>query len=104
MIFAQSNEFALCARAIFDAADNHDFAACALVEQAVTDTTKVVDKLVSLGCKQVAVCGSVGTRLMNYMPQHVHQYLITPKGNAEQGAIWFARQHWPKVRGKHHVA
>ena len=104
MIFAQSNEFARCAKAIFDAADQRDVAANSLLQQAVTDTGLVIDKLVSLGCQQIAVCGSVGNRLKNYMPTAQGQYLITPKGNAEQGAIWFGRQQWQKLHGNNHVA
>ena len=104
MIFAQSNEFARCAKAIFDAADTGDEGAKILVKQAVMDTTQVIEKLVALGCEQIAVCGSVGNRLKDYMPDSTRQYLIAPKGNAEQGAIWFGRQQWQKLHGNNHVA
>lgn len=99
MIVAQSNEFARCAKAIFDAADAGDTQAKELVLQAADDTRKVVEKLVSLGCKQVAMCGSVGQRLMGFMDDNAQQVLMVPKGNAEQGAIRFARQQWQQKLG-----
>jgi len=109
MIVAQPNEFARCSKGVFTAASAGDEQALAIVKQAARDAQEVVEKLVDLGCEQVAVCGSVGQRLRDYLPAQIERHLIAPKGSAEQGAIWFARQHWhkpatPPSSGKQHVA
>lgn len=97
MIVAQPNEFARCSKGVFAAAAAGDEQALAIVNQAAQDAQEVVEKLVVLGCKKIAVCGSVGLRLRDYFPPHINQYLIAPQGSAEQGAIWFARQQWQKL-------
>lgn len=94
MIVAQPNEFALCAKGVFDVAQAGDEQARLIVEQATDDAQQVIEKLVALGCQHIAICGTVGQRLRDYFPQEMTQYLMTPKGNAEQGAIWFARHRW----------
>lgn len=109
MIVAQPNEFALCSKGVFSAAEAGDEQALLIVNQAARDAQKVIEKLVSLGCEKIAVCGSVGQRLRDYFPKSINQHLIEPKGSAEQGAIWFARQSWQQQRsgstsGKQHVA
>lgn len=104
MIFAQSNEFARCAKGVFDAADSGDVASKVLVDQAANDTKLVVEKLRSQGCKQIAMCGSVGQRLMAYMDKISTEKLMLPMGNAEQGAIWFAKSRWQSHQGSNNVA
>ena len=94
MIMAQPNEFAQCARDVFDVAEAGDEQARLIIKQAACDAQQVIEKLIVLGCQKIAVCGSVGQRLRNYFSEEIAQHLITPKGNAEQGAIWFARHRW----------
>lgn len=92
LIVAQPNEFARCAKSVFDAANRGDAPAMAIIEQAASDAMSVINKLVELGCRQIAVCGSVGERLQTYLPSHACQYLIKPIGSAEQGAITYAKR------------
>lgn len=99
MIIAQPNEFARCAKDIFELAEQGDGYATSLIEQAVADASEVIAKLVLLGCKQIAVCGSVGQRLRQFMQSKTSRYLVNPQGTAEQGAIWLAKQQWQKRQG-----
>lgn len=94
MILAQPNEFARCAKDIFDAADNNDAAACLLVQQAARDCERVVNKLIEHGCEKIAIYGSVGHRLKNTMSEECNRYFAEPLGSAEQGAILFAKKQY----------
>ena len=63
-----------------------DEQALAIVKQAARDAQEVVEKLVDLGCEQVAVC-AVLVSGYDYLPAHIEQHLIAPKGSAEQGNL-----------------
>lgn len=96
LIDAVPSEFARSAKLVFEHAKANDKVANRLLQQAVNDATRLVERLIELGSDKVALLGTVGKRLQPYMSESIRQHLSEPKANAEFGAMLFARDAYQK--------
>ncbi|HEX7156114.1 MAG TPA: BadF/BadG/BcrA/BcrD ATPase family protein [Burkholderiaceae bacterium] len=88
---AGQGAYARLAPIVFEAADA-DPAAHALLRAAAAAAREMADALDPSGQLPVALCGSVGRRLVPYVPDGLAPRLREPEGDAVDGALLLARR------------
>lgn len=73
---------------VFDAASDGDELACQLLDETCAQLQTLLEGMLQLGARQIALLGGVGTRLA---PRLAHLNLALPAADALEGAILFAQ-------------
>ena len=86
---AQWGEFA---PAIFAAADKADPVALGLLADATADVGRMLDRMVVLGAKRIALVGGLAEGYARRLPRRFRSILVAPQHDALAGAIMLARK------------
>ncbi|MGD9880498.1 MAG: BadF/BadG/BcrA/BcrD ATPase family protein [Reyranella sp.] len=77
---------------VFACAESGDTAAQRLVDQAVGDVTRLLDRMVELGAQSIVLVGGLANRYAKRLPRRLARRLVAPRRDALAGAIDLARE------------
>ncbi|WP_290648184.1 BadF/BadG/BcrA/BcrD ATPase family protein [Aquisalimonas sp.] len=83
---AQPRDYARFAQEVFAAADEGDTRAKQLLEQAASEAAMLAEGVFALGAPRLCVLGGVGRALISWLPVATRRALVTPRGDAMDGA------------------
>ena len=76
---------------VFEFAENRDPLAVDMLKQTAADVEMLFNGLLQKGAEEVAMMGSIGERIIGWLPPVLKQHIILPKGDAMDGALIMAR-------------
>jgi glucosamine kinase len=85
-------DFARFAPRVFDYANKGDVLAIGILEETAAGATMLINRLLELGAPSVAMIGGVFPHLYPWLSKEVQAHLITPAGDALDGAILMAER------------
>ena len=77
---------------VFACAQSGDAVARTLVASAVIDVARLIDRMVALGAKRMALVGGLADAYASRLPRRLVRLLVAPQRDALSGAIDLARQ------------
>lgn len=80
------------APAVFAAAGRRDAVAGAVVDAAVADVVRLLDRLRRLGARRVALVGGMAEAYAGRLPRRLQRSLVAPERDALAGALLLARR------------
>jgi glucosamine kinase len=87
---ATPGDFASFAPMVFEFAQGRDPLAIALVQEAAGEVARHVTRLLDVGAPSVAMIGGVFPQILPWLPPPLRAHLVTPEGDAMDGAILMA--------------
>lgn len=75
---------------VFDHAARGDPVASALLESAIVDVERLLDRLVALGARRIALMGGMANAYRPLLPARLADVLVEPAGDALDGALALA--------------
>jgi glucosamine kinase len=88
---ASPRDFGAFAPRIADRAMHHDAAAVELMQMAAAHIDRLAARLVAIGVARVALMGGFASALQPWLATEVKSLLVTPAGDAIEGALTLAR-------------
>ncbi len=85
-------DYAAFAPRVFEFAEKGDALAVGILEQASSEATMLIRRLLELGAPKVAMIGGVFPRLYRWLAPDIQAKLIEPPGDALDGAILMAQR------------
>jgi glucosamine kinase len=77
---------------VFAAAQTGDAVASHVVTAAVADVARLLDRMVELGARRIALVGGLADAYAQHLPRRLQRVLVPPRHDALAGAIDLARQ------------
>ncbi len=96
---AYPRDFARFAPTVFSTAEAGDELALTLRRQAVDEAVLLANGVLELGAPRLCLLGGVGQALAPYLPTWLLRRLVSPAGDAMQGA-WRMARHSHLIRGE----
>lgn len=90
---ATPQEYAQFAPDIFKYAEQQDPHARAIIAQAVTEVTQLIDVLDHYQTGRISLLGGLAKRYPQYLPHATNDKLCTPQGDALDGALFLAKNN-----------
>ena len=84
---ARPREWAEFAPVVFAHADRGDEVALELVHSSASAVERMLDRLMALGAKRIALMGGVAQPTKRYLPDRITSALVEPLGDALDGAL-----------------
>lgn len=94
---AKPRDFARYAPRIFEAATGRDAAAMEIVNGAVDDLTEIFDAIVVSQTQKLCLLGGLSAIYTSLLPPKYRDRVSAPKGDAVEGAVGLAVQHFGQV-------
>jgi glucosamine kinase len=89
---ARPKDWAVFARTVFEYAKQGDTVALKLVRENAHAVERILDRMLSLGTRRIALMGGIATPTRPYLAQRFAPILVEPVGDAMDGALVLARQ------------
>lgn len=89
---ATPRDWAAFARMVFQYAGEEDVIALELVRESAHRTQRMLDRMRSLGARRVSLMGGLALPIRPYLAPQPDAGLVSPQGDALDGAMWLARQ------------
>lgn len=84
-------DYAALAPLVFDGAARGDAMGRAIVAETANDATMLINRLLRLGAKRVAMVGGLFPRMLPWLPERVRSLLVEPAADSMDGAILMAK-------------
>jgi glucosamine kinase len=89
---ATPSQWGALAPLVFAAAGVGDAVASQLIASAAADIARILDRMVALGARRIALVGGVADAHANHLPRRLARVLVAPQRDALAGAIDLARR------------
>ncbi|MDR3375164.1 MAG: BadF/BadG/BcrA/BcrD ATPase family protein [Ancalomicrobiaceae bacterium] len=89
---ASPRDYASFAPIIFEHLAEGDPLARRLMGEATVDVTIQIDRLIAIGADRIALMGGLAGVYLPLLPDRLSRYLVSPSGDAEDGALLLARR------------
>lgn len=89
---ARPADWAVFARIAFEFASQEDPVALQLVRESARAVERLLDRMVALGARRIALMGGVARPTHPYLPARLSALLVEPEGDAMSGALLLARE------------
>jgi glucosamine kinase len=95
---ARPADFAQLAPLVLDYAGQGDAMAVAVIEAAAEGAARIADRLLGAGAPGICLLGGLGEPLRPWLPPRIQEKLVTPQGDAMEGALRLAHAAQPLKR------
>src|SRR4051812_44181990 len=92
---ARPADFAQLAPLVLDHAARGDAMGVAVIEAAAEGAARIADRLLGVGAPGICLLGGLAEPLRRWLPRRVQEKLVTPHGDAMEGALRLAREAQP---------
>ncbi|MDR3494697.1 MAG: BadF/BadG/BcrA/BcrD ATPase family protein [Ancalomicrobiaceae bacterium] len=89
---ASPRDYAAFAPVVLEHFGKGDPLARRLMTQATADVTTQIDRLIAIGADRIALMGGLATVYRPLLPERLARHLVSPGGDAEEGALLLARR------------
>ncbi|WP_210330363.1 N-acetylglucosamine kinase [Aliikangiella sp. G2MR2-5] len=99
-----SRQYAKLAKVIFNAADEGDLTANAIVNQGIDYISRMTRSILSKSPKRLSMIGGLAPLVLSRLPDYLSEQFVEPIAQPETGAVLFARQQQAPISGTSKVA
>jgi glucosamine kinase len=92
---ARPTDFAQWAPLVLEYAAQGDTMGVAVIETAAEGAARIADCLLAAGAPGLCLLGGLAEPLRPWLPKRIQEKLVTPKGDAMEGALLLAREAQP---------